>query len=144
MLSVDYSRTSCLFSVLATVETCCICSVLTRVDTSCLCSNLTTVEPFVYFQFNYSTCRSHMFMCSVNYSIHFYLFLALTTVEPCVCGQFNYSITSCLCSILSTAETLVSVQYYRRTSFLIYLAKCNMSYLHRLASVSFSHFNILL
>jgi len=54
MLSVDYSRTSCLFSVLATVETFCISSVLTTVETTCLCSELTTVEHFVYFQFNYS------------------------------------------------------------------------------------------
>ena len=117
---------------------------LTTVDTSCLCSNLTTAEPFVYFQFNYSTCRSHMFMCSVKYSMHSYLFLAFTTVEPCVCVQLNYSITSCLCSIFSTTEPVVSVQYYRRTSFLIHPAKCNMSYWHRLASVNFSHFNLLL
>ena len=84
MFSVDYSRTSCLFSVLATVETFCICSMLTTVETFCLCSDLSTSEPFVYFQFNYS--RSHMCMCSLNYSIHSHLFLALTTVEPCVCS----------------------------------------------------------
>ena len=101
MFSVDYSRHSCLFSVLATVETCCICSVLTTVETYCLCSDLSTVEPFVYFQFNYSTCRSHMFMCSVNYSIHFYLFLVLTTVESPMCVQFNCNRTSCFCSVLS-------------------------------------------
>jgi len=34
----NYSRSSCLFAVLATVETFCICSVLT------------TKEPLVYFQ----------------------------------------------------------------------------------------------
>jgi len=122
MFSVDYSRTSCL----STVETFCICSVLTTAETSCLCSDVSKAEPFVYFQFNYS--RSHIFLCSVNCSINSYLFLVLTTVEPCLCVQFNYSRTSCLCSILSTAEPLVSVQYYRRTSFLIHLAKCNMSY----------------
>jgi hypothetical protein len=101
MLSVDDSITSCLISVLATVETFCLCSVLTTVDTSCLCSDLSTVEPFVYIQFNYSTCRSRMFMCSVNYSINYYLFLALTTVEFRVCVQFNYNRTSCFCSVLS-------------------------------------------
>jgi hypothetical protein len=99
MFSVDYSITSCLISVLATVESFCLCSVLTTVETSCLCSDLSTVEPFVYFQFNYS--RSHMFMCSVNYSINSYLFLALTTVEYRVCVQFNYNRTSCFCSVLS-------------------------------------------
>jgi hypothetical protein len=57
-----------------------------------------------------------MCMRSVEYSIKFHLFLVLTTVEPCVC------------SILSTAEHLVSVQYYHRTSFLFHLAKCIMSF----------------
>jgi len=97
MFIVDYIRTSYLFSILATVESFCICSMLTTVETFCLCSDLSTAEPFVYFQFNYS--RSHMLMCSVNYSINSYLFLVLTTVEPCVCVQFNYSRTSFLCSI---------------------------------------------
>ena len=97
MFSVDYSRTSCLFSVLATVKAICICSVLTTVETSGLCSDLNTVEPFVYFLVNYS--RSHIFLCSVNYSINSYLFLALTTVEPLVYVQFKYSRTSCLRSV---------------------------------------------
>ena len=70
---------------------------LTTVETFCLCSDLSTAESFVYFQFSYS--RSHIFMCSVNYSIHSYLFLALTTVELCVCVQFNYSRTLCVCSV---------------------------------------------
>ena len=60
MFSVDYSRTSCLFSVLATLETFCISSVLTTLETTCLCSDLNTVEHFFYFQFNHS--RSPVYM----------------------------------------------------------------------------------
>ena len=124
MFSVDYSRTSCLFSVLATVETFYICSVLITVETSCLCSDLSTVEPFVYFQFNYS--RSHIFMCSVNYSINSYLFLVLTTVEPLVYAQF-YQQQNLFFLFIIILEPL----------FLIHLAK-------RLAFVNFSHCNLLL
>ena len=74
MCSVNYSRTSYLYSV------------LTIVENSCLCSVLATVETPIYVHFNYS--RNLLFLFSVNYRRKCCLCAVLTTVQPLVSVQF--------------------------------------------------------
>jgi hypothetical protein len=73
MFSPNYSRPSCLYSVLTIVETSYLYSVLTTLETSCLCSVLftaetsylysvlITVKPHVYVHFNYCRYRSPVY-----------------------------------------------------------------------------------
>ena len=69
-----------------------------------LCSALDTVEPIVYVQFQLE--NNLLFMFSSSYIITSYLYSGLITEESAV-----LTASACLCTVLSTGEPLVHIQY---------------------------------
>jgi hypothetical protein len=68
MFSPNYSRPSCLYSVLTIVETSYLYSVLTTLETSCLCSVLFTAETF-YLYSVLTTVKPHVYVHYADSSV---------------------------------------------------------------------------